>query len=141
MVRTEEGTPQGGPLSPLLANIYLDDLDKELEKRGHKLVRYADDCNIYVKKPAGGRTVMQSIREFPQKRLKLKVNERKVVDGPWNLEVPGIQHVQVSKGKVRICLAPKPSNGLRTKSGSLPSSKPIRMEPNQGGSTPTRAVW
>jgi retron-type reverse transcriptase len=64
VVATEEGTPQGGPLSPLLANILLDDLDKELEKRGHRFCRYADDCNSYVRtKRAGGR-VMASIRTF-----------------------------------------------------------------------------
>jgi len=66
---TEEGTPQGGPLSPLLANILLDDLDKELEKRGHKFVRYADDCNIYVKTARAGERVMASVKKsiyYPQ---------------------------------------------------------------------------
>jgi RNA-directed DNA polymerase len=65
-VRTEVGTPQGGPLSPLLANIYLDDLDKELEKRGHKFVRYADDCNIYVRSRRAAARVMESIKSFLQ---------------------------------------------------------------------------
>jgi len=74
---TGEGTPQGGPLSPLLSNILLDDLDKELEKRGHRFVRYADDCNIYVKTPRAGQRVLTSVRQFLEKRLKLKVNERK----------------------------------------------------------------
>jgi retron-type reverse transcriptase len=60
-VKSEEGTPQGGPLSPLLANIILDELDKELEKRGHKFCRYADDCNIYVKSQKAGERVMESI--------------------------------------------------------------------------------
>lgn len=64
VVRTEAGTPQGGPLSPLLANILLDDLDKELEKRGHKFVRYADDCNIYIRSQRAGERVMGSIRNF-----------------------------------------------------------------------------
>lgn len=63
---TEEGTPQGGPLSPLLSNIMLDDLDKELEKRGHNFVRYADDCNIYVKTERAGQRVMESIKKFLQ---------------------------------------------------------------------------
>jgi hypothetical protein len=63
-VRTEVGTPQGGPLSPLLANIYLDDLDKELEMRGHKFVRYADDCNIYVRSRRVAERVMESIQSF-----------------------------------------------------------------------------
>jgi len=63
-VQTEEGTPQGGPLSPLLANILLDDLDKELERRGHKFVRYADDSNIYLKSKRAGLRVMESITTF-----------------------------------------------------------------------------
>lgn len=76
-VATEEGTPQGGPLSPLLANILLDDLDKELEKRGHRFCRYADDCNIYVRSKRAGERVMSSVRRFLETRLKLKVNEAK----------------------------------------------------------------
>ncbi|EGD49877.1 RNA-directed DNA polymerase (Reverse transcriptase), partial [Thermoanaerobacter ethanolicus JW 200] len=76
-VSTEEGTPQGGPLSPLLANIMLDELDKELEKRGHKFCRYADDCNIYVKSRSAGNRVMKSIKKFIESKLKLKVNEAK----------------------------------------------------------------
>jgi RNA-directed DNA polymerase len=74
---TGEGTPQGGPLSPLLSNIMLDDLDKELEKRGHKFVRYADDCNIYVKTRRAGERVMVSVKGFLEKKLKLKVNPKK----------------------------------------------------------------
>ena len=77
VMETEEGTPQGGPLSPLLSNIMLDDLDKEMEKRGHKFVRYADDCNIYVKTPRAGERVMESVREFLEKKLKLRVNPKK----------------------------------------------------------------
>ena len=69
-----EGTPQGSPLSPLLSNIVLDDLDKELERRGHKFVRYADDCNIYVQSRRAGERVMKSITRILGKRLKLKVN-------------------------------------------------------------------
>lgn len=72
-----EGTPQGGPLSPLLSNIMLDELDKELEKRGHRFARYADDCNIYVKSYRAGERVLANIRRFMWKRLKLKLNETK----------------------------------------------------------------
>ena len=72
-----EGTPQGGPLSPLLSNLVLDDLDRELERRGHRFVRYADDCNIYVRSEQAGHRVMDSIKRFITKRLKLKVNETK----------------------------------------------------------------
>jgi RNA-directed DNA polymerase len=74
---TEEGTPQGGPLSPLLSNLMLDVLDKELEKRGHHFVRYADDCNIYVRSQRAGERVMAGIEKFLAKRLKLKVNKAK----------------------------------------------------------------
>jgi RNA-directed DNA polymerase len=74
---TDEGTPQGGPLSPLLSNLMLDVLDKELEKRGHRFVRYADDCNIYVRSRRAGERVMASIEAFLAKRLKLKVNKAK----------------------------------------------------------------
>ena len=74
---TKEGTPQGGPLSPLLSNIVLDVLDRELEKRGHRFVRYADDCNIYVKSKRAGHRVMKSITRFLEKKLKLKVNSLK----------------------------------------------------------------
>jgi RNA-directed DNA polymerase len=74
---TEEGTPQGGPLSPLLSNLMLDVLDKELEKRGHRFVRYADDCNIYVRSLRAGERVMAGIEKFLAKRLKLKVNKAK----------------------------------------------------------------
>lgn len=77
VIDTDEGTPQGGPLSPLLSNIMLDDLDKELEQRGHKFVRYADDCNIYVKTPRAGERVMESVKAFLEKKLKLKVNPKK----------------------------------------------------------------
>ena len=74
---TEEGTPQGGPLSPLLSNLMLDVLDKELEKRGHRFVRYADDCNIYMRSQRAGERVMAGIERFLTKRLKLKVNRAK----------------------------------------------------------------
>jgi RNA-directed DNA polymerase len=73
----DEGVPQGGPLSPLLSNLFLDELDRELEKRGHRFVRYADDCNIYVKSERSGQRVLENIKRFLHKKLKLKVNEKK----------------------------------------------------------------
>jgi len=76
-VEREEGTPQGGPLSPLLANLLLDDLDKELEKRGHRFCRYADDCNIYVQSKAAGERVLASVTRFLESKLKLRVNREK----------------------------------------------------------------
>ena len=85
-----EGTPQGGPLSPLLSNILLDELDKELEKRKHLFCRYADDCNIYVRSKRAGERVMCSVSQFFSKRLKLKVNpEKSAVDRPWNRKFLG----------------------------------------------------
>jgi RNA-directed DNA polymerase len=75
--RRGEGTPQGGPLSPLLSNLLLDELDKELEKRGHRFCRYADDCNIYVRTKKAGERVMESVTKFLEKRLRLKVNREK----------------------------------------------------------------
>lgn len=76
-VRSETGTPQGGPLSPLLANVLLDDLDQELGRRGHRFVRYADDCNVYVRSRRAGERVMVGLRQFLSRRLKLQVNEAK----------------------------------------------------------------
>ena len=77
VVSTDEGTPQGGPLSPLLSNIVLDELDQELTRRGHRFVRYADDANIYVRSERAGQRVMASVKAFIEKRLRLKVNEKK----------------------------------------------------------------
>ena len=85
-----EGTPQGGPLSPLLSNILLDELDKELERRGHKFCRYADDCNIYVRSRSAGERVMKSLSSFLQRRLRLKVNaEKSAVAHPWERKFLG----------------------------------------------------
>lgn len=100
---TEEGTPQGGPLSPLLSNIVLDELDKELEKRGHKFVRYADDCNIYVKSKRAGERTMANVQCFIEGKLRLKVNEQKsAVDRPWNRKFLGFSFTHHKEPKVRI---------------------------------------
>ena len=101
----EEGTPQGGPLSPLLSNIMLDDLDKELEKRGHKFVRYADDCNVYVKTQRAGERVMGSVVQFLEKKLKLKVNRQKSkVDRARRNKFLGFSFYRY-RGEVRIRVA------------------------------------
>jgi RNA-directed DNA polymerase len=85
-----EGTPQGSPLSPILSNVLLDELDKELEKRGHRFVRYADDCNVYVRSEAAGRRVMASLEQFLRKRLRLRINrEKSAVARPWNRKFLG----------------------------------------------------
>ncbi len=95
------GTPQGGPLSPLLSNIVLDELDKELEKRGHLFCRYADDCNIYVKTEAAGTRVLASITRFIEQRLKLKVNREK--SGVRHCsQVKFLGYTVMPKGKIRI---------------------------------------
>ena len=89
---TTEGTPQGGPLSPLLSNIVLDELDRELERRGHCFVRYADDCNIYVRSERAGKRVMENISKFITRKLKLKVNQSKSkVDRPWRCKFLGFR--------------------------------------------------
>ena len=99
-----EGTPQGGPLSPLLSNIVLDELDKELEKRGLHFVRYADDCNIYVRSRRAGIRVMKNITKFIEGKLKLKVNEQKsAVDRPWKRKFLGFSFtIHKEKPKIRI---------------------------------------
>ncbi len=89
---TTEGTPQGGPASPFLSNIVLDELDRELERRGHRFVRYADDCNIYVRSERAGSRVMESISKFITRKLKLKVNQSKSkVDRPWRCKFLGFR--------------------------------------------------
>src|SRR5438477_6235742 len=86
----DEGTPQGGPLSPLLSNLVLDELDRELQRRGHRFARYADDCNIYVRSQRAGQRVMESVSQFITHRLKLKVNEQKsAVARPWERKFLG----------------------------------------------------
>ena len=102
-VTSDEGTPQGGPLSPLLANIMLNELDKELERRGHRFVRYADDGNIYVRSKRAGDRVMQSITKFIGAKLKLKVNTAKsAVAHPWERKFLGFSFTSEKETRVRI---------------------------------------
>ncbi len=99
----QEGTPQGSPLSPLLSNIMLDDLDKELERRGHKFCRYADDCNIYVQSRLAGERVMKSITQFLERKLRLRVNATKsVVDRPWKLKFLGYSMTMEKKPRMKL---------------------------------------
>ena len=89
----DEGTPQGGPLSPLLSNLVLDDLDKELTRRGHRFCRYADDCNIYVRSRRAGERVMASVSRFLTQKLRLKVKRSEERGGATGgAPVPGVQH-------------------------------------------------
>jgi RNA-directed DNA polymerase len=100
---TAEGTPQGGPLSPLLANLLLDDLDKELERRGHRFARYADDCNIYVRSLKAGQRVMASVTKYLERVLKLKVNEAKsAVDRPWKRKFLGFSFTARRPNRRRV---------------------------------------
>lgn len=109
---TEIGTPQGGPLSPLLSNIYLDDLDRELERRGHRFVRYADDCNVYVKSERAGLRVMESLTRFLERKLKLKVSARKsAVTRPFRVSFLGFSFTGGNNLKRRI--APKAIDRLK----------------------------
>jgi RNA-directed DNA polymerase len=128
VIDTEEGTPQGGPLSPLLSNIMLDDLDKELERRGHRFVRYADDCNIYVKTQRAGERVMDSVKAFLEQKLKLKVNPKKSkVDRAKSVKFLGFSFYK-RKGEVLIRIANRSKERFvekvrrltkRTRSGKL----------------------
>lgn len=104
---TEKGTPQGGNISPILSNIILNELDKELEKRGLQFVRYADDCVIFTKSKKSAERVMESITRFIETKLRLKVNRVKSkVDRPWKIKYLGFSFYQ-SKGKVEIRIHPK----------------------------------
>ena len=129
VVSNEEGTPQGGPLSPLLSNIILDELDKELEKRGHRFCRYADDFNIYVKSKRSGERVMENITRFIEWKLRLKVNINKsAVETPWKRKFLGFTlgimfgkaYSSISKQSVR-----KHKDKLRE---ILSRSKPMTLE-------------
>ena len=105
--KTDKGTPQGGNISPILSNIMLNELDKELEKRGLKFVRYADDCVIFTKSRKSANRVMESITKFIENKLKLKVNRTKSkVDRPWKIKYLGFSFYQ-TKGKMEIRIHPK----------------------------------
>jgi group II intron reverse transcriptase/maturase len=116
-----EGTPQGGPLSPLLANVLLDEVDKELEKRGHAFARYADDCNVYVQSKRAGERVLASLRDL-YAGLKLRINESKsAVARPWNRKFLGYSF-WVAKGKeVKLRVAPKALATMKDRVRSMTS--------------------
>lgn len=130
--RTEEGTPQGGPLSPLLANILLDDLDKELTKRGLRFVRYADDCNIFAASKRAGERVMESVIRFVEGKLKLKVNrDKSAVDRPWNRKFLGFSFLSNKQATIR--LAPKTISRFREKVRAITDrTRPLPMEERIG---------
>ncbi|MDS1031008.1 group II intron reverse transcriptase/maturase [Bacillota bacterium LX-D] len=129
VVETELGCPQGGPLSPLLSNVMLNELDKELTKRGLKFCRYADDCNIYVKSQKAANRVMESITKFLEGELKLKVNkEKSTVDRPWKLKFVGFSFYR-KNGGIGIRVHPKPVQKFKQKLKELTGrSKAMSME-------------
>lgn len=111
----KQGAPQGGPLSPLLSNVLLSELDRELERRGHRFCRYADDCNIYVRSKRAGDRVMANTTHFLEKQLRLKVNtDKSAVDRPWRRSFLGYS-VSWHKGQVRLRVAPKSLKTFMTK--------------------------
>jgi len=121
--QTEQGTPQGGNLSPLLSNIYLTKFDRMLEERGHKFVRYADDCNIYVKSPRAAERVMEGCIKFLEGKLKLKVNRKKSTTGsPTKLKFLGFSLYE-RKGKIGIRVHEKPLKRLKERLKAMTSRK------------------
>ena len=115
VIKSEEGAPQGGPLSPLLSNILLDELDKELERRGHRFCRYADDCNIYVKSGRAGERVLRSITKYLDQKLKLKVNaEKSKVSSPTRRKFLGYSFYY-GKGGIKFRVHDKSYEKLKDK--------------------------
>ncbi|QVK18335.1 group II intron reverse transcriptase/maturase [Mycoplasmatota bacterium] len=126
VIDSEEGTPQGGPLSPLLSNIMLNELDKELTKRGLRFVRYADDCNIYVKSIRAGQRVMESITNFIEKKLKLKVNQSKSKVDYYNKGIKFLGfgfYYNPRHRQVRIKVHPKSIKRIKEKIKKLTSRR------------------
>lgn len=123
-----EGVPQGGPLSPLLANILLDDLDKELTKREHRFVRYADDCNLFVKSWRAGNRVMESVTRFVEDKLKLKVNrDKSAVARPWKRKFLGFSFLSNKGATIR--LATKTLERLKERVREITSrTSPLSLE-------------
>ncbi|MGI6584890.1 MAG: group II intron reverse transcriptase/maturase [Lutisporaceae bacterium] len=126
---TEEGTPQDGNISPLLSNIMLNELDKELTKRGLKFCRYADDCNIYVKSKKAAERIMASVTRFLEEELKLKVNKGKsAVDRPWRPKFLGFSFY-MKKGEAKIRVHPKSIKKLKEKLKAVTGrSNAMRMD-------------
>ncbi|MEK7282332.1 MAG: reverse transcriptase domain-containing protein, partial [Acidobacteriota bacterium] len=119
VMERHEGTPQGGPLSPLLANVLLDDVDKELERRGHAFARYADDCNVYVRSRRAGEDVMRTLRRLYAK-LRLRVNEAKsAVARPWGRKFLGYSFWVAKGGEVKRRVAPQALGALKERVRSI----------------------
>ena len=136
-----EGTPQGGPLSPLLSNLVLDELDRELERRGHRFVRYADDSNIYVRSEQAGQRVMDSIRRFITKRLKLKVNDKKsAVARPQERKFLGFSFT--GGPEIRRTIAPKAVERFKERIRKITrQAKSVSLETTMATLVPYMRGW
>ena len=136
-----EGTPQGGPLSPLLNNLVLDELDRELERRGHRFVRYADDCNIYVRSERAGQRVMESVTRFITQKLKLKVNEAKsAVARPQERKFLGFSFT--AGPEVKRVIAPKALDRFKERIREITRrAKSVSMETTMAQLVPYMRGW
>jgi len=136
-----EGTPQGGPLSPLLSNLVLDELDRELERRGHRFVRYADDCNVYVRSERAGQRVMESVRQFIAQKLRLKVNEAKsAVARPRERKFLGFSFT--AGPEVRRVIAPKALDRFKQRIREITiRAKGVGMETTMAELAPYMRGW
>jgi RNA-directed DNA polymerase len=136
-----EGTPQGGPLSPLLSNLVLDELDRELERRGHCFVRYAEDSNIYVRSERAGQRVMESVTRFITQKLKLKVNEAKSAVGqPQERKFLGFTFT--AGPEVRRAIAPKALDRFKRRIREITRrAKSVSMESTIGELAPYMQGW
>ena len=129
VIERREGTPQGGPLSPLLANVLLDEVDKELERRGHAFVRYADDCNVYVRSRKAGQRVLAGLRK-QYERLRLQVNEAKsAVDLAVRRQLLGFSFWVAAEGRIKLRLAGKALTAMKAKVRELSNRNRGRSVP------------
>src|SRR5260370_21636728 len=136
-----EGTPQGGPLSPLLSNLVLDELDRELERGGHRFVRYADDCNVYVRSERAGQRVMESVTRFITQKLRLKVNEAKsAVARPQERKFLGFSFM--AGPEVRRIIAPKALDRFKQRIREITRrAKGVSMETTMEELAPYMRGW
>jgi RNA-directed DNA polymerase len=132
VLERHEGTPQGGPLSPLLANVLLDEVDKELEKRGHAFARYADDCNVYVRSKRAGERVMELLRRL-YADLQLRINETKsAVARPWERKFLGYSFWVANGREIKRKVAPKALEAMKERVRDITSRNGGRSMTNKG---------
>jgi hypothetical protein len=144
-VSNDEGVPQGGPLSPLLSNVVLDELDWKLQERGHRFVRYADDANIYVKSPRAGQRVMASVKAFIERRLRLKVNaDKSAVAQPQDRHFLGFSLKREPKDEqVQVHLSGRSKERIDGSVSGMFNKQEVQIHtwgPGKGNPTPRRQV-